>query len=260
MITPRDIRAGLTKREFFLEYQPIVALQTGDCVGCEALLRWRRGNQVIGPADFIPLAEESSLIGLLTYQVVEIAARELGPWLLAHPHLFIGINLPPSLLGRGGIEYAAQQTGYAQTLRRQLVLEVTERGIPDSIGLAEMEAAAQTGVRFAMDDVMLDGGNLAVLARARFHIIKIDRMQVTEIVPGDELPEWLQGLAALRSAAELQVIAEGVETPEQERVLREAGIPMAQGYLFSPPVSATAVQLFRANRDGRSETAPATGR
>ena len=131
MVTHRDIRAGLKKGEFFLEYQPIVALESGDCVGCEALLRWRRGGQVVGPYDFIPLTEDSSLGGLLTYHVVETAARELGPWLLAHPHLFIGINVPPSLLGRGGIEYAAQQTGYQQTLRRQLVLEVTERGIPD---------------------------------------------------------------------------------------------------------------------------------
>ncbi len=249
MVTHRDIRAGLKKGEFFLEYQPIVALESGDCVGCEALLRWRRGGQVVGPYDFIPLTEDSSLGGLLTYHVVETAARELGPWLLAHPHLFIGINVPPSLLGRGGIEYAAQQTGYQQTLRRQLVLEVTERGIPDSIGLAEMEAAAQTGVRFALDDVLLDSANLAVLARAKFHIIKIDRRLVAEIQPGAEHPEWLAGLAALLAATELQVIAEGVETGEQARVLREAGVPMAQGFLYSRPLSATAVQVFRAQRD-----------
>jgi EAL domain-containing protein (putative c-di-GMP-specific phosphodiesterase class I) len=246
MVTPEDIQTGLERGEFFLLYQPVVSLVDGRCVGCEALLRWRRLGRVIGPREFIPLAEESALGGLLTYHSIETAARELGSWLLAHPQVFIGINVPPALLGRGGIEYAAQKTGYQQTLRGQLVLEVTERGIPDGMGMAEMEEAARTGVRFALDDVMLDSANLAILARCKFHIIKIDRSLVADIRPDQPRPEWLQGLAALLSATDLQVIAEGVETPEQAQMLREAGIPMAQGFLYSQPLAARALQAFHA--------------
>lgn len=130
MVTAADIQAGLERNEFFLEYQPVVSVADGRCVGCEALLRWRRLGRVVGPQEFIPLAEETAQGGLLTYHTIETVARELGPWLLARPHLFIGINIPPALLGRGGIEYAAQKTGYDQALRNQLVLEVTERASP----------------------------------------------------------------------------------------------------------------------------------
>lgn len=246
MVTAADIQAGLERNEFFLEYQPVVSVADGRCVGCEALLRWRRLGRVVGPQEFIPLAEETALGGLLTYHTIETVARELGPWLLARPHLFIGINIPPALLGRGGIEYAAQKTGYDQTLRNQLVLEVTERGIPDGIGMNEMEEAARSGVRFALDDVMLDSANLAVLSRCKFHIVKIDRRLVADIRPDQTRPEWLAGLAALLAATDLQVIAEGVETPAQAQVLREAGIPMAQGFLYSRPLPARALQAFQA--------------
>jgi len=246
MVTPAEIQAGLDRKEFFLEYQPIVSVADGRLVGCEALLRWRRLGRVVGPREFIPLAEESALGGLLTYFSIETIARELGQWLIERPHVFIGVNVPPALLGRGGIEYAAQKTGYDQTLRNQLVLEVTERGIPDGIGMTEMEEAARSGVRFALDDVMLDSANLAVLARCKFHIVKIDRRLVADIRPDQPRPEWLEGLAALLTATDLQVIAEGVETPAQAQVLRDAGIPMAQGFLYSRPLPARALQAFQA--------------
>lgn len=253
MVTAADIQAGLERNEFFLEYQPVVSVADGRCVGCEALLRWRRLGRVVGPQEFIPLAEETAQGGLLTYHTIETVARELGPWLLARPHLFIGINIPPALLGRGGIEYAAQKTGYDQTLRNQLVLEVTERGIPDGIGMNEMEEAARSGVRFALDDVMLDSANLAVLSRCKFHIVKIDRRLVADIRPDQPRPEWLAGLAALLAATDLQVIAEGVETPAQAQVLREAGIPMAQGFRYSRPLPARALQAFQAHETPAAE-------
>ncbi|AKC85821.1 EAL domain-containing protein [Pseudoxanthomonas suwonensis] len=246
MVTPADIQAGLERGEFFLQYQPIVSLADGRCVGCEALLRWRRFGRVLGPGEFIPVAEETSLGGLLTYHTIETVAREQGAWLLERPHLFISINVPPALLGRGGLAYAAQKTGYQHSLRDQIVLEITERGIPDGIGVSEMEEAARNGVRFALDDVTLDGANLAVLSRSTFHIIKIAPALLAEIGPERPRPDWLAGLAALLATTDLQVIAEGVETPMQAQVLREAGIPMAQGFLYSQALAAKAMQAFHA--------------
>ncbi len=115
----------------------------------------------------------------------------------------------------------------------------------------EMEEAARSGVRFALDDVMLDSANLAVLSRCKFHIVKIDRRLVADIRPDQPRPEWLAGLAALLAATDLQVIAEGVETPAQ--VLREAGIPMAQGFLYSRPLPARALQAFQAHETPAAE-------
>ena len=102
----------------------------------------------------------------------------------------------------------------------------------------EMEEAARSGVRFALDDVMLDSANLAVLSRCKFHIVKIDRRLVADIRPDQPRPEWLAGLAALLAATDLQVIAEGVETPAQLERLRAMGCDEYQGYLCSRPVDA----------------------
>src|SRR5262245_29751455 len=106
-----DIREGLTRGEFFLEYMPTVSLAHGWCVGSEALTRWRRPSGLVPPSEFIPLIEETSSAGLLTYWVIETAGNELGPWLHDHPHTHLSINIPPPLLGRGGMEYAAMKSG-----------------------------------------------------------------------------------------------------------------------------------------------------
>src|SRR4051794_24468731 len=107
MIEPADIRGGLARGEFFLEYLPTISLPDGRCLGAEALLRWRRPGGVVPPGDFIPVAEKSPLAGLLTYRVIELVTLELDAWLEANRDAYIGINAPPELLGRGGMAYAA---------------------------------------------------------------------------------------------------------------------------------------------------------
>src|SRR5881394_3003390 len=97
------VRTGLEAGEFYLEYLPIVALATGRCVGCEALARWRRPAGVVMPDDFIPLVEGTPLSGLLTYWVIETVARELGDFMRSQDDIVVGINVPPELLGRGGL-------------------------------------------------------------------------------------------------------------------------------------------------------------
>src|SRR5262245_4087783 len=123
MITIDTIREGLQHREFFLEYMPTISLADGRCVGAEALSRWRRPAGVVPPAEFIPVIEGTHLSGLLTYWVIETVATELGAWLQDHEETHIGINVPPEVLGRGGLEYAATKAGLAE-LRRQLIMEV----------------------------------------------------------------------------------------------------------------------------------------
>ena len=243
MIDVDAIRAGLSQGEFFLEYLPTVSLADGGCVGAEALARWRRPSGVVPPGEFIHLIEETPLSGLLTYWVFETVASELGEWLRAHEDAHVGINVPPEILGRGGLEYAARKTGLEE-FRRQIILEVTERGLPDRLGLAALEAASRAGVRIALDDVTLSGANLAVLSRCPLDVIKLDRSLVAQITPECPCPGWLGGLSALLQSTRVEVIAEGVETAAQAAALRASGVSMAQGYYFSPPVRAEGVKAY----------------
>jgi len=104
MITVDAIQAGLNQGEFFLEYLPTISLADGRCVGAEALARWRRPSGGVPPLEFIPLIERTPLSGLFTYWVMETVAEELGGWLREHGEAHISINVPPEIVGRGGLE------------------------------------------------------------------------------------------------------------------------------------------------------------
>lgn len=252
MIDTDAIRDGLAHGEFFLNYLPTVSLADGRCVGAEALARWRRPSGIVQPDEFIHIIEETHLSGLLTYWVMDNVAKDLCDWLRAHKEAHISINVPPEILGRGGLEYVATKTGLSD-IRNQIILEVTERGVPDKQGVSTLEAASRTGVRIALDDVTLTGTHLAILARCTLDAIKTDRSLVNQITPECPCPTWLSGLSALLRSTRVAVIAEGVETEAQAEALRAAGVPMAQGYYFSPPISAEELKAFytgAANRAG----------
>ena len=187
MISGEAVRDGLVDGEFFLEYFPTVSLADGRCVGAEALARWRRPSGVVQPDDFIPLIEGTPLSGMLTYWALETVAKELGDWLSVHRELNIGVNVPPEILGRGGLEYLATKPGVSE-IRNQIIIEVTERGIPDNLGLAALEAASRSGVRIALDDVTLSATNLVILSRCTLDLIKTDRSLAAQITPRKPLP------------------------------------------------------------------------
>jgi EAL domain-containing protein (putative c-di-GMP-specific phosphodiesterase class I) len=243
MITPADVRSALDRGELFIEYLPTVMLSDQRCVGGEALVRWRRDDGVLQPHDFIPLIERTPLSGTLTYWVIDTVAMELSDWLAEHPEVQIGINVPPEVLGRGGIEYAATRSGL-RARAHQIVLEITERGVPDRLGLEALNAMAERGVHIALDDVALSGVNLALLTRASFSIVKIDRHLTAQLTPVDPSPEWLAGLTSLLNSSDVQVIAEGIESQHQQDVLFAAGVQMGQGFLYSTPLTARDLKVF----------------
>jgi sensor c-di-GMP phosphodiesterase-like protein len=240
------IRAALDAHEFFLVYQPIVDLQSRQCAGAEALIRWQRGEKtVIDACGFIPQTDQTPLSGPITYWVIDTIASDLGDWLPQHPEALIGINVPPEILGRGGLEYAAKKSGL-RAYAKQLILEITERGVPDQLGLEALNSVASTGARVALDDTLLSGANLALLTRCRFDFVKIDHSLVSQIGHGEPQPTWLDGLAALLGATPLQVIAEGVETEAQAQILAAAGVRLAQGHYLSPPLRVGEFKRFYA--------------
>ncbi len=194
-------------------------------------------------------------------------AVELGDWLRANSGAQVNINVPPEVLGRGGMLYAAERAGLAD-LFPQIVLEVTERGLPDLLGVETLNRVKDFGLRVALDDVALVGGaSVAVLARADLDVIKIDKSLVSELEPDRPYPDWPNEIAALVSSSRVVVIAEGVETERQLLALREAGIKLRKGSTshgrFPLPVSwhiiakpMALVRIERRNRAGRHGDSP----
>jgi sensor c-di-GMP phosphodiesterase-like protein len=248
MIDLEMIREGLDRNEFFLEYQPILALNPERCVGAEALLRWQRPTGTVFPDDFIPLVENTPLSGLLTYWVIDQVAVEMGDWLRKHDDIEMHINVPPEILGRSGLEYAAQKSGL-NDVRHKFVLEITERGLPDQLGLHAINLAAGMGVRVALDDVYIDPARVMVLSRCNVHIIKIDKSVFIDNGMGGAMPHWAEALSVLLKTTNLEVIAEGVETADQLTMLKAAGVSRVQGYYFSPPLRASAFFDYCMNHD-----------
>jgi sensor c-di-GMP phosphodiesterase-like protein len=235
--TQDRLRSALDDGEFFLEYQPIVMLKDRHCVGGEALVRWRREDGILAASEFVPAMDNTPLAGELTYWVIDTVAAELGEWLAAHTAARITINVPPEILGRGGLAYAARRSGLSAR-RGQIVLEIVERGVPDRLGLEALNLMAERGVCLALDDVTLTGANLAVLSRCKFEIIKIERRLIEHLSDSTPQPEWLSGIEALLKISPLRIIAEGVESEYQATTLSAAGVAMAQGYLFSKALPA----------------------
>jgi sensor c-di-GMP phosphodiesterase-like protein len=243
MITAEDVRAGLERGEIFVTYLPTVTLENARCIGAEALVRWKRGPEILPGGDFIPVIENTPMSGAITYWVIDTVATELGEWLGEHSDAHISINVPPEILGRGGLEYAATRSGLRARVG-QIILEITERGVPDRLGLEALNSMAMHGVKLALDDTMLTGANLALLARCNFKILKLDRQLVGNLKPDAPAPAWLEGLSSLLRTSRLQVVAEGVESDYQAETLLAAGVQMAQGYLFSMPLTATELMRF----------------
>lgn len=246
-----DVRGALARGELFVEYLPTVSLADGCCVGGEALVRWRRDGEVVLAGSFVPAIENTPLSGKLTYWVIDTVAAELGDWLGANGDAHLSINVPPEILGRGGLEYAAIRSGIRPHID-QIVFEITERGIPDRLGLEALNLAAEQGIRVALDDTLMSGANLALLARCRFGMIKIDRALTAELDPERPAPEWLAGLQSLLQISTLQVVAEGVESEYQAKWLRAAGVQLAQGHHFSRPLPAQGlIDLYAGDRLAR---------
>lgn len=236
LIDPAQVRRAIFDQHLFLEYLPTVTLADGRCVGCEALVRWNRDGEVVAPGDFIPIIENTPVSGLLTYWVIDTLAAELGDWLHDHPDVHIGINVPPEVLGRGGLIYAAYKANLV-AMRSRIVVEVTERGVPDRLGLQELRDMAAHDVMIAMDDAGVDDVNLLVLARVPVDVIKLDR-SYTRRVCDDASASMQTILRALVQACTQLIVAEGVETDAQARIMRDAGVQLAQGWLFSRPLPA----------------------
>jgi len=236
MKTIEQIRTALENAEFYLEYMPTVSLASNQCVGAEALIRWRKSGELITPDEFIPLVENTPLSGLLTYWIIEEVARDLGDWLRSNDDVHVGINIPPEILGRGGLEYAATKSGLIEVIDK-LIMEITERGLPDELAL-ETLSSTKGRVKIAIDDFGTGDANMMQLSKMEADIIKLDKFFVDQIIDEKNIPKIVKGLVAFAKAMDFVIIAEGVESQAQSKVLKKLNVEMAQGWYFSKPLSA----------------------
>ncbi|MGH9307577.1 MAG: sensor domain-containing protein [Acidimicrobiales bacterium] len=236
----RALRSALDHNHFKVVYQPIVALADRSVVGAEALLRWddpERGR--IGPGQFIGLAEDTGLIGRLGAFVLDEACCQLARWREAQPELGMAVNISARQLDDPGfVDEVGLVLARHHLPRGALTLELTE-----SVAMADLERTArsleqlrQVGCLLSIDDFGTGYSSVRNLRSLPFDVLKIDREFVSGL-PGDHNDlAIVRAMVAMSAAIGLVVVAEGVETVEQDQTLKDLGCRMAQGYLFSRPV------------------------
>ena len=237
----RELPRALSANELELHYQPIIAAHGGRIVGVEALLRWTHPTRgPIGPAVFIPVAEQMGLMDTLGAFVLRRALQEAKRW----PDLYVAVNLSPLQVRDRTIvdlvRSALEESGVAPS---RLMLEITEGVLIDNPEemVKRIEDLHDLGVRVALDDFGSGYSNLSYLQRFPLDKLKIDRSFVVALGTSANGGVIIQAIVALGRALGLSVLVEGVETEQQRVLLRLAGCDEMQGFLFARPAPAATI-------------------
>jgi diguanylate cyclase (GGDEF)-like protein len=237
-----DLRTALAAGELELYYQPMVSAATSKVTGFEALLRWfhpRLGE--VPPSEFIPLAEETGLIGPLGEWVLRTACHEAATW--PQP-ASIAVNLSPAQFKNGNLVQSILSALAAAALpAHRLELEITESVLlqDDTRTLAVLHQLRSLGIHVAMDDFGTGYSSLSYLRSFPFDKIKIDRSFIRDIENGGEALAIVRAIIHLARSLNISVVAEGVETVDQYRLLQAEGVAQIQGFLLSRPQPAAQI-------------------
>ena len=244
MSTEHSLHRALERSELMLHYQPVVELEGVTTVGVEALVRWQHPAQgLVAPYRFIPVAEESGLIIPIGAWVLEEACHQLQDW--QHPgqpgpHGSIEVNLSARQIDDPRIVRTVEQILARTGLPPEhLTLEITESALMKNAAsaLSVLSALKELGVQLAIDDFGTGYSSLTYLQRFPLDILKVDRSFVEELGVSVEGEEIVSAVINLAHALGLRVVAEGVETTLQLEVLQAFECDLAQGYLFSEPLT-----------------------
>jgi len=236
-----DLRAALLKSEFILHYQAQVDAR-GRVTGAEVLVRWRQQTRgMVSPAEFIPLAEETGVILPLGRWVLETACKQIAAW-ADHPtagHLTVAVNISGRQLMRSDfVETVMQVLQETGANPKRLKLELTESVLVKDVEntIAKMRALQSVGVGFSMDDFGTGYSSLAFLKLLPLDQLKIDQSFVRDVLVDTNDAAIAKMVIALSDSLGLSVIAEGVETVEQQAFLASQGCFAYQGYLYGKPM------------------------
>jgi len=249
-----DLALAVTSSQLRLDYQPVADLSSGQILGVEALVRWQHPTLgLLAPASFIPLAEETGDINDIGCWVLDTATRQVAEWRRTMPgwsDLWVSVNLSafqlPSLHGLVAMQ---QILADPSVQAGKVVLEVTETALAADIdgGIASLETLKAFGVRIAIDDFGTGFSSLSSLSRLPVDILKIDRSFVSGQASASPSIPMLEGILGLAGKLSLEVIAEGIEDPEQLELLRTLGCRMGQGYLLARPAAAHVLEALLAS-------------
>jgi diguanylate cyclase (GGDEF)-like protein/PAS domain S-box-containing protein len=251
-----DLYHALERDEFILYYQPQVDLRSGAIVGMEVLLRWNRpGHGMVGPADFISLAEDMGLIAPIGDWVLRAACRQTVAWHKAGlGDLRVAVNLSARQFTQQGLAQSIvailDEAGLAG---RFLEVELTESSVMNDVehAIVVLRELKQIGVHIAIDDFGTGHSSLSYLRRFPIDVLKIDQSFVHEITLDEDGATLVRTIISLAHSLRLTVTAEGVETNVQRAYLREHGCDHIQGYLVSRPVARDEFEaLVRKERRG----------
>jgi diguanylate cyclase (GGDEF)-like protein len=244
------LRSALQQNELILHYQPKLDLRTGAVVGAEALVRWDSPELGrVSPGEFIPLAEQTSLIKPLTAWLVEEGLRQLVAWENAGIHTQLSINLSARNLADDKLpERVRELLAQGNIEPKRMMMEITESGVmanPERAA-AVLERFREIGVELSIDDFGTGYSSLTYLRTLPARELKIDRSFVHEIDANEGNALITGAVIKLAHGLGLQVVAEGVETEAELRRLLLLGCDLAQGYLISRPLPASDFVTFLA--------------
>ncbi len=235
----QQLEHALRKRRFAPVVQPIVRASDGQCIGVEILMRWKHPNRgLVPPAEFIDYAERSGLIVPMSDLLMRQAHRQLTEIALTHPHLYFSFNITPSQL---------RVPSFSKTLLEifdgdpigpsRVLLELTERDLVDQHTRDELMRLTSFGFKIAIDDFGTGQSSLAVLQNLSFDKLKIDRAFVNTISDTEGGQPVLDAIIGLAHTLKIDMVAEGIETEQQQQYLCAKGVQALQGYRFSRPLT-----------------------
>ncbi len=269
-----DLRKAIEREEFEVFYQPIVKLSNREIIGFEALVRWQHPSRgLVSPIEFIPIAEETGLILPIGYWVMEQACRQMRIWQEKYKiarKMTVSVNLSPVQLKNFSSDHPFNCLDRIQTIiqktglqSQSLKLEITESTIMESLDRANsvLEQIKALGIKLSMDDFGTGYSSLNYLHHLSLDTLKIDKSFIQEIDINTDKLQLIRTIVNLAQTLKMDVIAEGVETIQQQILLTELNCEYGQGYLFSKPLSSMDAQVLIATTEqlgglfGKIETA-----
>ena len=246
-----ELQRAVDEEQFVVLYQPVVDLQGGQIAGVEALVRWQHPRLgLVGPDSFIPLAEEAGLIDAIGRIVLARACERLAIWRrasIAGEDFRLSLNLSVREFQAPDLVQVLRETAERCGVpTNAITLEITESALMDDLegGVARMNVIKAAGFRLALDDFGTGYSSLGHLRQFPIDVLKIAKPFVDHIAEREEDAAFLRSILDLARTLSLDVIVEGVETPEQAQILLEMGARKVQGFVFSRPVEDRALSAL----------------